>query len=243
MCAKMPKVCMKDNESSALFSGNDVLVIGAGHFGRRAVDVLCARRHARFWVVDKDEEALAGINPHTVERVHAEGSTFLMDHAHLLPPKTIIVPALPLHLAFVWLRKALKKNHHHRQVKVPSKIKPLFPHTWEGGDGSLLVSYADFQCPDDCPEPAERCTVTGKRRGKPLYAIMEDIALPGYGVLVVRSHQLAPGVGGYSFGDLKGLVEKVEAGGVSKWLVGTACKCHGTISALEVKTKAQTRQM
>ena len=101
-----------------------------------------------------------------------------------------------------------------------------------------MVSYADFRCPDDCPEPSDHCTVTGKKRGKPLYKLLGDIALPGFRVHVIRSRQLAPGIGGYSIGDLEGLRERVEGGGNSKWLVGTACKCHGIISAVEV---AKTR--
>jgi hypothetical protein len=240
-CANVPKVRKKDNEPPAPFSGNEVFIIGAGHFGKRAVGVLSSRRNTSLWVVEKDERALGRITGPMVERVLAEGVPFLMDHAHLLPPATIIVPALPIHLAFEWLRKALKKNARHRRVKVPAQIKPLLPHTWEGREGSLLVSYADFRCPDDCPEPADHCTVTGKKRGKPLYELLGDIALAGFRVHVIRSRQLAPGVGGYSVGDLRGLLERVESGGDSKWLVGTACKCHGVISALAVKKKVQTQ--
>jgi hypothetical protein len=239
-CAKVPKVCRKDNEPPALFSGNEVLIIGAGHFGKRAVDMLCARGNRRLWVVEKDEKALGGITAPLVERILAEGVPFLADHAHLLPPSTLIVPAVPVHLAFEWLRKALKKNFRRRRVKVPTQLKPLLPHTWEGSEGSLLVSYADFRCPDNCPEPADHCTVTGKRRGKPMYKLLGDMALPGFRVHVIRSRQLAPGLGGYSVGELKGLLGRVESGGDSKWLVGTACKCHGVVSALEVMKKVQT---
>jgi hypothetical protein len=236
-CAKVTEIYRKDNDSPALFSGDDVLIIGAGHFGKRAVDVLGARRYARVWVVDKDEEALAEITAPTVERALAEGSTFLVDHGHLFPSRTTIVPALPLHFAFEWLKRALKKNHRHHRLKVPEEIRLPLPHTWEGSEGSLLVSYADFRCPDDCPEPADHCTVTGKRREKPMYELLEDISAPGFRVHVIRSRQLAPGVGGYFLGDLKGLLEDVESRGNSRWLVGTACKCHGVVSALGVETE------
>ena len=70
-----------------------------------------------------------------------------------------------------------------------------------------------------------------------MYKLLEDMALPGFRVHVIRSRQLAPGVGGYSVGELKGLLRKVESAGDSNWLVGTACKCHGVVSALEVKKK------
>ena len=219
------------------FPEGSVIIIGAGHFGKRAVDMLCARGNTRLWVVERDEKALADITATMVERVPADGVHFLADHADLLPPSTIIVPALPVHLAFEWLRKALKRNYRRSRIKVPAQIKSILPHTWEGSEGSLLVSYADFQCPDNCPEPADHCTVTGKRRGKPMYKLLGDLALPGFRVHVIRSRQLAPGLGGYSFGELKRLLERVESGVDSKWLVGTACKCHGVVSALEVKRK------
>jgi hypothetical protein len=192
----------------------------------------------RLWVVDKDEKALADISDPGVERVLAEGVPFLAEHADVLPESTVIVPALPIHLAFEWLRVALNAVIRHRAVRVPDAVKPLLPHTWDGREGSLLVSYADFRCPDDCPEPADHCTVTGKKRGKPMFELLADLALPGFRVHVVRSRQLAPGVGGYSVGDLKRLLGRVESGRDSKWLVGTACRCHGVVSALEI-TKAE----
>jgi len=233
----VPKVWKKGKKSSVPFPEGSVVIIGAGHFGTRAVKVLRERGSKHLWVVEKDEKALAGITGLGVERILAEGIPFLADHAGLLPPSTIIVPALPVHLAFEWLRKALKRDYRRRRIKVPSPLKSLFPHTWEGSEGSLLVSYADFRCPDDCPEPADHCTVTGKRRGKPMYGLIEDVTLPGYRVHVIRSRQLAPGLGGYSVGELKGLLARVESGGGSKWLVGTACKCHGVVSALEIREK------
>ena len=219
------------------FPEGSVIIIGAGHFGQRAAGVLGARENKRLWVVEKEEKSLGGLSAPGVERILSDGVRFLKEHAELLPPSTIIVPALPVHLAFEWLRKALKKDYLCRRVKVPVQVKSLLPHTWDGSEGSLLASYADFRCPDDCPEPADHCTVTGKRRGKPMYKLLEDMALPGFRVHVIRSRQLAPGVGGYSVGELKGLLGKVKSEGDSNWLVGTACKCHGVVSALEGKKK------
>lgn len=216
------------------FPVGSVIVIGAGHFGKRALRILGSRRNTPVRVVESDEGRLAGIADSGVERVLGDGVTFLASHSDSLPLSTIIVPALPVHFAFEWLRAALGSGRRHRPLRVPEAIKALVPHAWDGRDGSLLVSYADFRCPDDCPEPAGHCTVTGKRRGKPMYEVLGGVAAPGFRVHVLRSRQLAPGVGGYSIGDMKGLLERVESAGNSKWLVGTACKCHGVISGLEV---------
>ena len=232
---KVREAHKKDYNPQAPFSGDEVFIIGAGRFGKRAVDVLSSRLNRPLWVVEKDEEALRHIAGPFVEYVLQEGAHFLAASFHLLHPSNIIVPAVPIHLACEWLRLLLKGNFVVSRVPVPGTIKPLLPHTWEGGEGSLLVSYADFRCPDDCPEPEERCTVTGKRRGTALYALLGRISLPGYRVHVLRSSQLGPGVGGYTVRDFQELVERVESGGEGKWLVATACKCHGMVSAVEVK--------
>ena len=128
------------------------------------------------------------------------------------------------------------------QVPVPKSFGLPLPHTWDGSEGSLLVSYADFRCPDDCPEPANRCTVTGKARGTPLYRLLAETEPRGFHMHVIRSRQLAPGVGGYRVRDLKELLEKVSEGRKGKWLVGTACKCHGILTAFELNHLTQSHK-
>ncbi|MCF8062162.1 MAG: hypothetical protein K9M82_06575 [Deltaproteobacteria bacterium] len=118
-------------------------------------------------------------------------------------------------------------------------MRQALPHTWIAGDGSLLVSYADFLCPEDCAEPEDGCTVTGEIR-QPLYERLAALEVPGYEVQVIRSRQLAPGLGGYSAGDLRALQARVyDAPGRGRWLIGTACRCHGTITGLEVKPESK----
>jgi hypothetical protein len=91
-------------------------------------------------------------------------------------------------------------------------------------------------CPEDCPEPEDGCTVTGEIR-PPLFGVMADLPVPGFEVHVIRSRQLAPGVGGYRIADLKALQGRVLGRPGVKWLVGTACRCHGTITGLEIEGK------
>jgi hypothetical protein len=227
-------------EVSCAFSDDAAIVIGAGHFGKRAVEILSSRYGSALWVVDRDEQALTTLDCSRLGCILNEGVLFLITHFHLLRNDNIVVPAVPLHLAFEWLKAYQDKRFVIHPLPVPGKMKPLMPHSWDGRDGSLLVSYADFRCPDDCPEPAHECTVTGKRRGKPMHELLESLSVEGFRVHVIKSRQLAPGVGGYSVGDLKTLQERIESGGEAKWLVGTACRCHGVISAMEVKAKAQT---
>ena len=219
-----------------------MIVIGAGRFGKRAVDALASKSKASsIWVVDQDEKALRHATGPAVKCILQQGVPFLTGFFHLLHPGNIIVPAVPIHLACEWLRLSLEGKWRVLQIKAPETIRPLLPHTWEGSEGSLLVSYADFRCPDACPEPVDHCTVTGKRRGTPMYTLLGDAAPPGYRIHVLRSRQLAPGVGGYTVGDLQELLREVGSGGEGKWLVATACRCHGVVSAMEfVGKKSET---
>ena len=211
-----------------------IIIIGAGHFGQRAAALLKSVPHTSLWIVDRDIKKLKKMGNIGAKRIAEDGIRFLAKHFSHLAPSTFIIPAVPVHLAFEWLKTYINKKGTVAQVPVPKSFGLRLPHTRDGSEGSLLVSYADFRCPDDCPEPANRCTVTGKARGTPLYRLLDEGVPRGFRVHVIRSLQLAPGVGGYRVKDLKELLGKVSEARKGKWLVATACKCHGTVTALQV---------
>jgi hypothetical protein len=211
-----------------------IIIIGAGHFGQRAAALLNSARHTSLWIVDRDVTKLKKIGNIGAKRIAEDGVHFLAKHFSHLAPSTFIIPAVPVHLAFEWLRTYMNQKGAIEQLPVPKGFALRLPHTCGGSEGSLLASYADFRCPEDCPEPANRCTVTGKKRGTPLYQLLTQLEPRGFRVHVIRSRQLVPGVGGYRVKDLKELLGKVSEGRKGKWLVGTACKCHGVITALQV---------
>jgi hypothetical protein len=216
---------------------NPYLIIGAGHFGVRAAKILTGTefRGASVWVVEKVATRLESLAGLPVERVRAEGVGFLVDHSERLPPSTTLIPAVPLHLAYEWLRGVLGSDRGFEKIKIPPEIESDLPHTWEGPEGTLLVSYADFRCPDDCPEPAGYCTVTRSKRGIPLYDLLRRVAPAGYHPRIIRSRQIAPGLGGYRLEDLRRLSTDVRATRAERWLIGTACKCHGMLTAFRVQ--------
>lgn len=211
-----------------------IIIIGAGHFGQRAAALLNSAPHTSLWIVDRDVTKLKKLGDIGAKRIAEDGVHFLAKHCSHLAPSTFIIPAIPVHLAFEWLRTYITEKGTVEQVPVPKSFATRLPHTWNGSEGSILASYADFRCPDDCPEPANRCTVTGKKKGIPLYRLLAQLEPRGFGVHVIRSRQLAAGVGGYRVRDLKELFGKVSEGRKGKWLVATACKCHGVITALQV---------
>ncbi|MBW1705449.1 MAG: hypothetical protein JRJ86_09830 [Deltaproteobacteria bacterium] len=210
-----------------------ILIIGAGHFGGRAARLLSNESKAPLFIVDLDKKSLSQLEDLPVKRIVYDGTLFLVKYYHLLNPSNIIVPAIPLHLAYVWVKRYLESSRLINMIDVPDEIKPLLPFTWQGSEGSLLVSYADFECPDDCPEP-EYCTVTGERRDNPLHDLLGHVRLPGFKTHVIRSHQLAPGLGGYKLRALTGLAERLSESERGKWLLGTSCRCHGIVTAIEI---------
>ena len=196
--------------------------------------MLTSLEHSSLWIVDRDLTKLKKIGNIGAKRIAQDGVQFLAKHFSHLAPSTFIIPAVPVHLAFEWVRTYINKKGSIEQLSVPKGVALRLPHTQDGSEGSLLASYADFRCPEDCLEPANCCTVTGKKRGVPLYRLLAQLEPRGFRVHVIRSRQLAPGVGGYRVRDLKELLGKVSEGRKGKWLVGTACKCHGIVTAMQV---------
>ena len=214
--------------------GEAVFVIGAGHFGTRAARLIRQNSDAPIFVVDMDKNRLSDVAMLGVKWIECDGILFLFKNYHLMSPATTIVPAVPLHLAYEWLTRYFAGSCEVQKIGVPDEIKTRLPHTWSGSEGSLLVSYADFVCPDDCPEPVF-CTVTGERRKQPLYDLLGHLDLPGFHVHVIRSHQLAPGLGGYTVADLTGAAGELKKTDMGKWLLGTACRCHGMLTAFKIR--------
>jgi hypothetical protein len=211
-----------------------VFIIGAGRFGSRAARLLGQGPDIPIFVVETDEKRLTNLDSLSVTRIPGDGIRFLAGNADLISPTCTVVPAIPVHLAFEWLRRYLGHGYQVKKIDVPKAIKPFLPHSWPGSEGSLLVSYADFMCPDDCPEP-DCCSVTGQRREHPLHDLLRRIDLVGFRNYVIQSRQLAPGLGGYAMADLLKTAEAIAGSKREKWLLSTACKCHGILTALEVQ--------
>jgi len=224
------------------FPEEAVFIVGAGHFGGRAARILSRRGVAGIYVLDLDETSLAGLEDLPVTALRYDGVLFLAENFPRLHPTNTIVPAIPVHLAYEWLKRSLEGHYHFTQIPVPKEVKERLPHTWPGGEGSLLASYADFLCPDDCPEP-DVCTVTGERREMPMHALLRGVAVPEFKVHMIRSRQLAPGLGGYAVEDLSRAAEAIAGKKeMNKWLLGTACKCHGILTAFEIRFASKNRE-
>jgi len=209
------------------------LILGAGKFGRLALERLTRQdAAASFVVVDRDPAALAleveGVLGRT--RVQAEAVAFLVQHLSRDGRWDWIIPMVPVHVAFHWLMAGPLAGSAWQPAAAPEALAGLIPGARRGAQGELYLSRAQHHCPDDCAEP-EVCPVTGESRDLPLHQELASLHLAGYEIRVIPSRQLAPGVGGYSPGRLLDLARDMRAlkGNV---LIATACRCHGVIHGL-----------
>ena len=207
------------------------LIIGCGHFGSRATEKLLRKDpHSKIVVVDKNKRKLQKISRLPVETALSDGVAYLNQFLSSGRKVDYIVPAVPFHLAFEFIQLRLRPFGAKR-VKVPVLLR--VPNPVAGRTGDLYTSFADFLCSEDCPEPVQYCTITKKRRPKPLYRIL--IELEGaVESRVIRSLQLAPGVGGFKPEALLDLLKNIEKRTKlhQSILVSTASRCHGVTSAL-----------
>lgn len=209
-----------------------IWIVGCGSFGLLAFQRLSARKPGRvFLLIDPDQERLNLVPLPDGCKKQADGVAFLKDELSPEMDLDWIVPALPVHLAAEWCL-ARPEAQPLSRVLMPKTLDPLVPNPMPGSTGDLYVSHADFICPDDCPEPATHCTVTQQPRHQDLFLYLSHIQVPGFASLVLTSHQLAPGVGGYRPKELFQLLSLVEQS-QEKVLISTACRCHGVMTALE----------
>ena len=211
-------------------------ILGAGHFGSLAARRILQREgDCNLLVVDRDARQLDELKDKALKVVKQEAMDFLS--ACHGKGHEWIVPAIPEHVAFSWLCKQLSKEGTVTPIAAPSLFDQQIPNPVRTKEGVLYTSFATFRCPDDCDEPEEMCSVTGEGRKANLFELIQQIEVPGYQTLVVRSHQLAPGVGGYQ---LSTLWQLLEAARFSKKniLVATACRCHGVINGLRFNRRA-----
>lgn len=211
------------------------LILGAGHFGYLALSRLAQLDPvAHFTLVDQNPQALEDCRLPGLAKldlVSEEGVAWLESHLHQNPAPDWIIPTIPRHVAFAWLWRRRPPGSEWELLPVPAAVENLAPQTFRGKQGEVYLSLAEFICPDDCPEPAEQCKVTGLPRIGSLYEILEDLLIPDFQPLVVRSQQLAPGVGGYAPAALERLWRQIQplSGNL---LIATACRCHGVVHAL-----------
>ena len=209
-----------------------ICILGAGQFGRLAVQRLSKRYpEASFLVVDERKEKLKGLEKDFGLSALAEDLQTFLENTWV-DKGTWIVPAVPIHFAYQWVIHELKKVGQIEQLPIPAGVEEQIPNPYRATGGAICASFATFICPDTCSEPDEICTHTKSPRRGNLFEELAGIEVPGFDVIVVRSWQLAPGVGGYPKGSLTEVLKKIMQTPQGCYLLATSCRCHGVIDAL-----------
>ena len=188
-----------------------VWIIGAGQFGEKAaVRLRLKHPEAAIIVVDQDRSALSRVDGVATAVVLGDGAVYLAEHLTVSEEPDWIVAAVPVHLAFEWICMRLSPAYRIEKLTVPEALTQKLGCVFKGEGGRVYTSLADFICPNNCPEPADLCFVTGKPRPIDLYEELSAVALHQMTPVIIRSRQLSPGVGGYRPGDLFDALRKVE---------------------------------
>jgi hypothetical protein len=211
-------------------------VIGAGHFGRIAVERINR-------LIPAADVTVVDQKPSITDREHvsvvtAEGIAWLAASLDQRSTVDMIVPAIPIHVAAEWLLLKLKRNYDIHPVRIPNSWLKRMPHARRGKIGQAFVSHADFICPDNCCEPKKICTYTGKPRRMDLFRLLEDLHWDAVIPIVLRSHQLLPGVGGIYPADLFTALDTAVENVEPFLMVATACRCHGVVDFVRLERKS-----
>jgi hypothetical protein len=207
------------------------LIIGCGHFGSQAITKLLRKDpRSNIIVVDKNKKALQKISRLPVETILCDGTFYLNSFLSGCAKTDYIIPAVPFHLAFEFVLSQLKPLGAKRR-----KVPPLLglPNPMKGKTGDLYTSFANFLCPENCPERSSYCITTGKRRQQSLYQLLKELSGP-FESKVIQSQQLGPGFGGFKAKVLLDMMADIKKRRSSNRLIliSTASRCHGVTSAL-----------
>ena len=211
-----------------------IWILGAGRFGKKAVETLCREKpDHQITVVDHDPRQF---NLPGTDCICEDALDWLVANLKARTPVAeLIVPAIPIHVTAQWLQRMLKeKGVPVSPADLPEPYLRSLPNPVKTGPSSAYTSFAETLCPDSCDEPEGYCFLTGDKREVPLFELLKSAEKPGFTSLVIRSHQLYPGVGAIHAEHLRALLEsslKIKDGLV---VVGTACRCHGIIDCLQI---------
>lgn len=213
----------------------EIWIHGAGRYGRRALATLRQNYpSAEITIVDASPDVSSKIGLDASAVVCQDSATYLFDNLKEGRRPDWIIPMVPIHLAFEWIRLKLSSSYDVRIMAVPEKVIASLPNPMKGADGQVYISNANFHCPPNCPEPDELCTYTGKPRPRVLHEFLAKIQYAGFYSIVVQSRQILPGIGGYRPKDLFQALETITSK-KGLFLLSTACRCHGVMHAFEVK--------
>jgi hypothetical protein len=212
-----------------------IWILGAGRFGLKAAKKFSRKNeYIELTIVEKNSEICHQVKKLGINTVCMDGVEYLFQHLKSINSPDWIIPAIPVHVAYEWIRAKLKNNYTLTKIPFPRKVKTSLPNVFQGERGGIYISMADFMCPENCSEPDNNCPHTGKPRLFNLYQKLESIGHDQFQSVVVQSQQLFPGVGGYTPQALFHALDVIRSSSIPV-LLSTACRCHGVMHAFKLE--------
>lgn len=214
-------------------------MVGGGRFGCKAVEYLL-RRSEPFIVIDEDRNCHAArlflllrISLGAIDGVDLSKNYFIeggVESALVviekLKPKRVF-PTAPIHVAASLVKEKYHMEEWGEAVEsITSRLPPSV--IVSVGRATVVTSYnKNATCRPECTAPAV-CPVTGFRKPHPMYELLKMAAPEG---MMLRSYRLEPGLGALDGGELLKALKACGRG--RKLIIGTACECHGVVTALK----------
>ena len=212
-------------------------IIGGGNFGLKAAKAIkTGEPEAKIIIVDKDPKICLDLEKMGYETICGEGIGYLAHNLAADNQPDWIVPAIPVHVVFEWMKAVLAGQYDLKTIPIPHRLRSHFPNPFQAAADQCYISNADFICPDNCSEPETICTYTGEPRPRILNDFLKKIQHDDFRSVVVCSHQLFPGVGGYTPNDLFEALDEIKSLR-NPILLSTACRCHGVLNAFRIASK------
>ncbi|RLI76105.1 hypothetical protein DRP05_13510 [Archaeoglobales archaeon] len=220
------------------------LIVGGGKYGSEAVEYLL--KHSKpFIVVDENEECfavknfeLASINKVDEVDLSSSKNYFLkggmkeaLEIIEKLKPEYVFTTA-PIHVAAALVKEKYSLKEWNEGINcilvgIPFKV------VISVGKGSVVVSYnRDKACKPKCEAP-DVCPITKIKKPCPMYELLRFASPTG---IILQSHQLKPGLGALKGKEVLEMLEGCH--GKDKIVIGTACRCHGVVTALKAKPRS-----
>ena len=195
-------------------------------------------------MVDKDPSCLAvkryGLK--SAEQVVTEGEHFfeggiakVLELMECLEPEYVF-PTAPIHIAAELAKSKFQLAPWDEVIDcILANLPPSV--VLQAGKGNLIVSYnRDKDCLEKCEAP-EICPSTRKRKPCTMDKLMKFAYPEG---IILISYQLAPGMGALKGSELLEFFAQVE--NKDKFVVATACDCHGFFTALEKEPRDKAKR-
>lgn len=216
------------------------LIIGGGKYGCHAIEYL-RQKKKDFVVVDTDRTCLAvkRFRLKTFENICSKGEYFINGGLPIvlalidkLKPEYVF-PTAPIHIAADMVKIKFDLVPWSEAV---TTILPKLPEVivLQKGNGNLVVSFnRGHDCVEKCTMP-EVCPSSQIKKPCTMIKLMR-FASPEAFILI--SYSMAPGMGALKGNELLGLFNWAKT--KEKFIVATACDCHGVFTALQKRNTAE----